>query len=236
MALIDGELTGAEEARVMAQVAADPALAAYVAEQKQLHARLREEFSDVLSAPLPARLEQAVLRTPMKRQSEKVSSLRALLPRSSGWAPWLAGGAMAAGTVLGLLLAPALDPAPIGSADDRLIARGALARALTTQLASEPNAVGSPTQIGMTFRDRDGHVCRTFLSESGDNDFAGIACRDGEDWRIALLAPATAPAPGSFQPASAAMPPIMRESIEAMIEGMALNADEERNARDSGWR
>jgi hypothetical protein len=197
--------------------------------------RLREEYADVLGQPLPARLEDAVLRTPMKRHKEKAAGFRALLPRGSGWAPWFAGGAMAAGTVLGLLLAPALNPAPIGSANDRLIARGALARALTTQLASEQSEA-SPTQIGMTFRDRDGSLCRTFLSESGVNDFAGIACRDGEDWRIALLAPANAPAPGTFQPASAAMPPIMRESLEAMIDGAPLDADAERSARDSGWR
>ena len=52
MALVDGELGAADEARARAQVAKDPALAAYVAEQEKLRAQLRDEFASVLGDPV----------------------------------------------------------------------------------------------------------------------------------------------------------------------------------------
>jgi hypothetical protein len=236
MALVDGELSPAEESRVMAQVAKDPALAAYVEEQKKLRAKLRDEFDPVLGHVVPAKLEEMILSAPRKPQRARRGWLEGLLPRPGHWAPWVAGGAMAAGTALGLLLAPAFDAAPIGSEGGRLIARGELARALSDQLASEQDPAAPPaTRIAMTFRSRDGNLCRTFMSESGDNDFAGIACRDGDDWRIALLTPATAPPPGTFQQAGVAMPPILRDGAEAMRAGDPLDAAAERDARDAEW-
>jgi hypothetical protein len=237
MALIDGELSAAEEARIMAQIAGDAKLVAYVEEQKNLRGKLREEFASVLSDPLPARLEDAVLRTPMKPARRGGFDWASLFPSRRLWAPWVAAGAMAAGTALGFLLAPAFDAAPIGSRDGTLIARGELARALNSRLASEEDPTAPPqTRVALTFRSRDGNLCRSFISESGDDDFAGIACRDGEDWRIALLAPADAPAPGNFQQAGAAMPPIVRDGTQAMLQGAPFDAEQERAARDSDWR
>jgi hypothetical protein len=235
MALVDGELTPAEEARLLAQIAKDPALGAYVEEQKKLRADLHAEFSGVLAEALPSRLEHAVLRTPMNRAEPARSREFSLFPKGRGWAPWLAGSAMTAGVALGFLLAPAFNPAPIGSENGTLIARGALAEVLTAQLAGEQENA-APTRIGMSFRSNDGALCRTFITESGENDFAGIACREAEDWRLALLAPANAPPPGTFQQAGVQMPPILRESAMAMMSGMPLDAEEERSARESGWR
>ena len=42
-------------------------------------------------------------------------------------------------------------------------------------------------------------------------------------------------APGRFSRPVAAMPPIMRESVEALIDGMPFDADQERK-RAIGWR
>ena len=47
-------------ARLEADSRADPALAARIAEQRELRARLRAEFDPVLSEPIPQRLSAAL--------------------------------------------------------------------------------------------------------------------------------------------------------------------------------
>ena len=240
LAFIDGELPADEEMRVAAEIAGDPELAAYVERQKALKARLQSDFSAVLSEPVPARFESMILddaaraqrlRTPLfsRRAGGRRGGLAGLRPFA-----WIPAIAAAAGFAIGLIMAPQIGGIPIGVADGTLVARGALARALSTQLASEQDTAAA-TRIGVTFRDDGGATCRSFISADGEDGFAGIACREGADWRIAALTPVEAPNPALFQPAAAQLPPILLQSLNAMMNGLPFDADEERAARDGGW-
>jgi hypothetical protein len=74
------------------------------------------------------------------------------------------------------VLAP--PPAPITVRDGRLVAAGPLGRALDRQLAASGPAAG--VRIQLTFRDRQGAVCRTFEGEAA----AGVACREAGRWAL----------------------------------------------------
>jgi hypothetical protein len=150
------------------------------------------------------------------------------------WTAIVATGAMAAGIFLGLLFAASRDDAPILAAGGRFFARGELERALSLQLAAEPaQDTHETTRIAMTFRDRRGTLCRSFVSHAMD-PFAGIACREGDQWRIALLAPADAANARHLH--DVALPAIVQNGVATRVAGAPYTADQERSARNQGWR
>jgi hypothetical protein len=234
MAYVDGELSGAEEARVTAALARDPALNAYVEQQRALKQTLQSEFAPILSDRLPQSLEDAVLRARTLQAQGRRRRGSWLTPRAL--TQFLVPAAtMAAGFALGLVLIQPREDSPVAAEGGRFLARGALAQALSTQLASEQGAAAQAVRVGLTFRDANGTVCRSFVDERDASAFAGIACREGAAWRIAMLAPAAASGSGYTQ-AAAAMPALLRETIGALMRGAPLDAEQERAARAAGWR
>jgi hypothetical protein len=112
-----------------------------------------------------------------------------------------------------------------------VLAQGALADALSHQLASS-GAAAAPVRIGVTFLARDGSYCRSFALATA----AGLACREGHGWRVAVLQePATAAQP-AYRQAGVAMPAAVLEAIDERIEGSTLDAGAERAALQRGWQ
>jgi hypothetical protein len=121
--------------------------------------------------------------------------------------------------------------APYEEIDGRRVARGTLEQALTAQLASRPD--GSGVGIGISFRDRAGDYCRTFLLQRQE-PLAGLACRSDAGWELRVLA--DAPAPDGEVRAAGAMPLAVLQAVDAAIAGEPLDAAAEAAARDAGWR
>jgi hypothetical protein len=112
-----------------------------------------------------------------------------------------------------------------------LLARGELSRALETQLASEQSGE-ERVLIGLTFKAHDGNYCRSFVLRAART--AGLACRVGSEWQI----PATdssLPPEGGMQQAGSSLPPSILRLIEARMEGAALDAEGEKDARLGVW-
>lgn len=174
MAYADGELGPIETKRVEQAIAADPALAEQVERHRALTAALRNDFAPVERAPVPGNVEA------MLRDSATIVPLKPRATRSER--PfWI--GAVAASLVVGVLAAPLLSPGgDLVSKDGRTLARGELARALDTQLASTQRDAAA-VRIGVTFRDKAQRLCRSF--EQGAT--GGIACASGKDWQLERL-------------------------------------------------
>lgn len=249
MAYADGQLDAAQAARVEAAIAADPALAAAVARHRALRARLREAFDPALEEPVPAALLAAARgetragrreAAPADASTAGVASMdEARARREAGRPPrrglpaWLAMAAvLVLGLAVGLLLGrPASAPVEVAG-DGQLLARGELAHALESQLAAE---AGDRVAIGLSFRDADGRWCRSFRLR-GAAPLAGLACRgDDGGWRLPALAEAGAETDGMRQ-AAADLPPAVLAAIDARLAGDVAGTDEERAARDAGWR
>lgn len=174
MAYADGELNPIEAKRVEQAIADDPALANQIERHRALAASLREAMAPVERAPLPVGVEA------MLRGSAKVVPLTSRPVRSER--PfWI--GAVAASLVAGFLAAPFVMPhGDLAIENGRTLARGDMARALDTQLASTQPDTAS-VRIGVTFRDKAQRLCRSF--ERGAT--GGIACTSGKDWQIERL-------------------------------------------------
>jgi len=233
MAYLDGELDAAERIEAEREIAADPALAERVRAQQALRARLRAAYAPVLDEPVPERLLAAA------RGAEVIdltAARQAREPRRRWhWPEW---GAMAAsvlaGVIGGQLLLGANDPLR-SARDGSLVAGGPLAQALTEQLASTPPP-GAKVQIGVSFVARSGSYCRSFVLER-EAPLAGLACRDGDAWKLQLVAPAAKPeSGGGYRMAASALPPALLKAIDEQIQGAPLDAPAEQAARQRGWR
>lgn len=225
-AWLDGELDAEAAARVAARVAADPDLAEQAEAHRALGSRLRAAFDPLMTAPVPDRIAAAPVDLRAARERRAVRRSVAGLPQ---WA------AIAATLVVGLGLGTLAggrggQQGPVAIDGGQMVAGAALGQALDTQLASLDQQ-GAATRVGLSFRDRNGALCRSFEGAAA----SGLACRDDGRWRIEGLYGAAGGAPGDYRMASGG-DPRLAALIEATIAGEPLDADGERAARASGWR
>jgi negative regulator of sigma E activity len=230
MAYADGELDPTASAEIEAEMSRDPAVARAVERHRALRGTLRDAYAGVLKEPVPERLAALVSR-PATTNVANLATRRAAARIGIGRWQLPAWTAMAASVVVGLLVGILVTRSPAPSYEETsagLVARGELAAGLTRQLASAP--ADANVRIGITFRNRQGDYCRTFTSASE----AGLACRDGEDWRIEVLAAAPAQA-GDIRTAAALPLPVLH-AVDSAMDGEPLDAAREMAARDSDWR
>ncbi len=220
-AWLDGELPAQEAAEVETAVAADPALAAKAEQHRAFAVRLKGAFDPVMAQPAPALPSAKIIDFTAARERR-----RAWLPARAQWA------ALAATLTVGLLTTSLFfERGVISHRDQPGIASGALRAALDTQLASAP-ATGSPIRIGLTFRDKSGAMCRSFIQPGT----TGLACHEPGGWHVSSVF-ATAGAPdGSSDYRMAASPdPRLAALIDERIAGDPLDAPAEDRARAAGW-
>jgi hypothetical protein len=115
-----------------------------------------------------------------------------------------------------------------------LVASAALAQILSNQL-SDDRAADHIANTGLSFRDKSGDYCRTF-SLTGSEASSGLACREGADWRIKVLAQSPhAASSDSFRTAGSEGSPVIRSAVEGSIDGEPLDHAGEIAAREAGW-
>lgn len=228
MAFVDGELAPDETVRVEAELRARPDLAAYVEQQRELRHQLHGSFEDMMNAPLPAKLRDAVENT-QPSLAWRIGESWRNTSRRVIWTS-IPAAAVAAGVIIGVMLSSNASNRLMDVHDGALVARGSLAHALSNQLAAAGPAEGP--QIGISFRDKNNHYCRTFTTPK----IGGVACRDAAGWNIAALSERDGEPSGTYTTAASAMPDVVREAVHGMIQGAPLDAAEEAQARSHDWQ
>jgi hypothetical protein len=239
MAYADGELSALETKRVEAAMAEDAALAARVARFRAVRRALRTAYDSVAAEPVPEHLRALLgdVATAEPRDPTRVASIatarekRALRFGPPAWA------AIAASLIVGVIAGRAVLPSQsffTGEAG-HLYAGGELTRVLDTRLASATENANAETRIGLTFRAKDGDVCRTFSHGRDANTLSGLACRDGERWAVRLAVSGPTATGGDYQQASSAAPAVLA-AVDDMIDGEALDPTQEQALRDHHWR
>ncbi|GAA0620708.1 hypothetical protein GCM10009422_15500 [Brevundimonas kwangchunensis] len=231
MRRVDGEMTADESARLDADVAGDLALAGRLAAMRSLRDAARAAFP----AAVDARDEALARMIAGQGSGQTRPGLWARLgeafaPRKAGlWA-----GLAVAGFVAGVVLGPALGAGGSGDLVTRegVVAEAALVRVLDTGLAAD-GPDGDGRAVGLTFRDGEQRWCRTF--DHAGAGMAGLACRDGDAWRIEALA-RSGPAGGEVRMASSETPAAVLAAVDAVMAEPALDPAQERAAREAGWR
>jgi hypothetical protein len=225
-AWLDGELEGEEAERVGARVAADPELQAKAEQHRRVEAQLRGAFDPVFSRDVPAPQFGSANIVDFREKRVERESHRA----SFGVPQWAAMAAtLAIGIVAGQFVGNRSGEAPIESRDGMLVAAASLDRALDAQLASAEGE--GRVRVGVTFRTRSGGICRSFTNDGA----RGLACREGQDWRIEGLFAAPEGQQGDYRMASGE-DPRLAALIDERIAGEPFDAAAETAARDSNWR
>lgn len=241
MAYADGELDAQTRAQIEAEMAQDAELAAAVgaqlAQRNALQAKLRNAFSGALQEEVPERLLAAVQTSPPAAapvvdlgQHRAERAPRA--PRSWSWPHW---GAIAASVLLGVIV----GRVSLTSNDlfvtkqGRMLARGALDAALTTQGGGNIDRE-TGIRLGVSYLAKSGDYCRTFTLEDVQ-PLAGLACRHDAQWSIDALTRTKADGSGTYRMAGAAVPALILGLVEDTIAGDPLDAEQEADARQRGW-
>ena len=228
-AWLDGELDSHEAASVEAEVAAAPRLSAMAAEHRAMQAKLKGAFDTVIESPVPQHLAASVTAQP---QAQVIDFAEAKIRRQGAWpsaAQWSAMAAtLAVGVLIGTLAPQARQVSPVEVQGGKIYAASALNEALSKQLASAP---GGDVRIGLTFRDQSGAVCRSFADASS----SGLACREGNGWRVRGLFAAPEGLGGNYRMA-AGMDPNLAALVDSSMAGEPFDAAQEKAARDKGWR
>jgi hypothetical protein len=247
MAYSDGELDPQARSAIEAAIASDPDVARRVARHLALAARVRSGFDPVLREAVPRRLKDAgagIAGAPDSDRAEAAARDDIAIARAAkrdgskrtwSWPQWSAVAAsLVIGVMAGRLGESDRPPSPMAMDGSGVVARGALERALSTQLASG-QAGDAPVRIGSTFRSRSGEYCRTFVLS---NEVAGLGCRAGADWRLPVIArsPAAPESSGTYRQAAGNVPPAVMHAVEERIAGHALDAREEAAALQGGWK
>lgn len=220
-AYVDGALDLVAAKRIEQAMAEDSALAAAVEAERALRKKLSAHFDPVATEPVPDRLA-ALLSGNVISLSEK---------RSAKWyqPSVMQCGAMAASLVVGLMIGGTAlnrDSGYVRDIGGQMVASGALADALDTQLASA-QATNTEIRIGTSFAAKDGGYCRTFESSALD----GIACSEGAGWQLRQALSGEGAA--EYRQASSGA---LAEAAAAMMAGDPLDAAGERGAAEKGWR
>jgi hypothetical protein len=222
MAFLDGELDEVRRARIERALAEDPTLRDRLEVQRLLRERLAAHYAPVVEEEVPERFRRM-----LESQVVDLSAARARRARPL----WQSFAALAATLLLGLLFGRGLAPSsPVVLENGAMVARGELAQALDTQLASAPPA-GARTRIGVTFARADGSLCRTFERA----ELAGLACREDSDWRLAATAAGAGESRSEYRQAGSGSARML-EAAQELMAGEPLDAEAERRARDSGWQ
>lgn len=241
-AFIDGECDDAARVRIEQAAAADPALAERIRAERAVVDQLRERFDTLLKEPVPAYWAE-MIRAEVQPEAEPVAApvieLAAVraeraearhVPRAPLWRSAWIGGAMAASLVLGLFLGGVREGGvPIASENGVLVARGELADALDSQLASAQS--GKALRMLATFRNADGTLCRAFSGATA----SGIACHGANGWQLRHVLPGTPADSAQYRQAGSADADLMAIA-QQMASGDPLDAAQEAQARKSGWR
>ena len=224
-AFVDGELDDLTTRRIEREAESDAALAAEIARHRALKARLAAHFGPVADEAVPERLRALLTGATGTTVDTSLAGRRETKRARFSAVHW---GAVAASLALGLTigLRPWMPAADVNETNGTLVASGALAGALDTQLASnQPD--DATVRIGLSFRDGRGRYCRSF--ETGE--LAGIGCREKDGWTLERTL--RGQVGGEYRPAAAGA---LAADAAAMMAGDPLDADAERAARDGHWK
>lgn len=231
IAWVDGELDEPTAARTAEAVAADPALAALAEQHRRMKARFAVAFAPLadlpaaeLTTPAPERPAATVVSLAAARKARDAAAAAASRPSPRRW---LVPGAIAASVLVAVLAGQSFvggGGSSAGGERDALALPAPTVAALDRQLSGDGGAV----RVAMTFRSRDGNLCRGFTASG----LASVACRTEGGWRLRYAAPA-APQAGDYRQAGGDTGQM--DFIQSIIAGEPLDRAAETKARADRW-
>ena len=219
---LDGELDTFTARRLEQRFAAEPELAATLAQLRAQQAGLEKAFEghDAVPARVVGLLKTRDNVVPMQRQSAQ----------RPAWHYALAASLVAG---IGLMVAPPWQDS------------GNSPTTLATVLESSPSMAqgwaplddGSQVRPVLSFRNVDGNWCREYLATDGVVASRGVACRESGEWEVQVVAATDVPGGADqFRPAGAGDSDRIARYLEDHAKGIALSVDAEAALIEQRWQ
>lgn len=234
-AYLDGEADEAVAAQIEQAAGEDPALAARLEAMAAGDDALRGA-AEAMLGPVPASMTQAL-------EAPRSAEVLAFRPRparpaiSGHWMQVAAAGvaALVIGGVGGSMLTPRQQPL-VSGAGPELAANARLAEALsTTRSGEDAQVAGGTMKVALSFRAKDGRLCRQFDLTTREAGAAGVACRDKDRWRIEGWTSGPSAAATGYQTAGGPDEAAITAIADRLGVAETLDADGESRAMRSGW-
>jgi len=214
VAFLDDELDAQARAEFSERIRADASLSAQVERHRRVKTLVGSTFKPVAGEPTPQTWSDAIL---------AVGQAGGFHPRQRAWAAMAA--CLVAGVLAGRLAWPTQD----------VLAPGArVGGEIATALDRQGSATAAPVRIGLSFRRGDGRYCRTFTSIAAE--VAGLACREKDGWLAQTVTVWRAGPDTSYRQLGSSTPSAVLASVDELIAGAPLTAEQEVRARGQGWR
>ncbi|NND83411.1 MAG: hypothetical protein HKN50_13365 [Gammaproteobacteria bacterium] len=89
----------------------------------------------------------------------------------------------------------------------------------------------------LSFKDHDGHYCREFVQVTTEQTNRAVACMEGQQWSIQLVATTGEPREqDEYQTASTLSPETFEEIVNDLVADLPLSHEQELQAIDNGWK
>jgi hypothetical protein len=247
MAYADGEADAATRAVIEAAMRDDPEVGRRIEQHRALRQAMQGAFAAALDEPVPQRLIDAarghiaapagkVVDLATARDTHAAFASAAVAPgRRRSWQSLAMAASLLLGVALGYLGWHDSNVSMKAGSNGELIASSGLAEALSSQLSQDRSPALAAT-TGLSFRAKTGDYCRTFLL-TGSSATSGLACREGDGWKIKVLAqaPPAGADSSNFRRAASGDSPAVRAAIEESIDGEPLDRAGEIAARRENW-
>lgn len=229
-AWLDGEVSPNERQAIETAISASPDLGMRVARLSRVDRMLAPAFAETLNARIPQRFED-LLAEP--RAAAGISNLwsrlgELLVPRQLA----IATASLVFGVAVGgLVLSRASGSAAFeASADGQLVANHEMAMSLASAQSGEVGAL----RIRLSMVDDAGTYCRQFETASA----AGLACREGDVWKVDTLTAATrsADADGLYVMADGSPDTSIAAALQRRGVREVLDRAQEAAAIAAGWK
>lgn len=247
-AFADGQLEPEDAARVVLHLADNPEDQSYVDSVMAMNALISRAHEGPAAAPVPPAMRDAILRAAglapeqaagEARDNETRDNVVAFPRRRRVQAAFL-GGAIAAGFAMLALFFPQAPETGFGLAEGPVSPRSPVHGALVELASGDTRLVGEGARMAVIASFAyEGGYCREFeLAEDGaPARTAGLACGDGEEWRIEALAERGGDDDANlYMPAGGGDEDAFLSVLDALDAGLVLTPEAEDEARAQGWR
>lgn len=242
-ALLDGELDADAQRQLRQAMAKDAQLAKRYADLAMIDTEIKTLFEEIDSQPIP----QSIINLLADTDDIPLSNPEPIR-QPIAWRPWMNRAAavlvLGAGIGIGNMMfnsgntstshyASTMQYGPVSTSSSlaQILNHGAMA--VKHALPDDHAAHVTPV---LSFRHKDGRLCREFTASKADSTNRAVACFDQQQWQIVLTAQGQQSAlENEYETASAITPSAFEKQVRNMMEGDPLSIAQEGVLRKRGW-
>jgi hypothetical protein len=230
-AFIDGELESEKRDALLLALEKTPELRGRLDRLKKADSVFRQAIDTLSEAEMP----ESVLS--LLKPDEHFDD------RASNKLKWLPMAACLLATTsigFGYLIGQNKSQAPISFYADKITHENPIFKVLEKTASSERVLLKASGDLSveplLSFISVNGQYCRQYHLTQNDRAYEGLACKDGQSWKLVAWGLSDTHIPDAYQTASGTPSPAIEAAVDALIEEDVLSSEAELRLIRDGWK